>query len=65
MMHKELKGLIIQWLLDNENAWQRVNECTKHFKEYIYSSDGEFLIGGKTVHNFIVTADNLLYGKEF
>ena len=61
MMYKELKVLIINWLLDHENEWQRVNACRENFREYIYNSEGEYLIGGEEVEQFIIDADNLLY----
>lgn len=62
MMYKELKKAIIDWLLEHENIWQRVNSCRDAFKEYIYNSQGNYLIGGETVSNFITAADKLLYG---
>jgi len=61
MMYKELKVLIINWLLDHEHEWQRVNACRENFREYIYNSEGEYLIGGEEVEQFIIDADNLLY----
>lgn len=36
-MYKELKKAILDWLLDNENEWQRVNACHKKFRAYIYN----------------------------
>ena len=63
-MYKELKKEIINWLLENENAWQRVNACHKAFKPYIYNADGNYLIGGEIVSQFISDADKLLYGRE-
>ena len=60
-MHKDLKKAIIHWLLDNENKWQRVNECYKTFRLYIYNSDGNYLIGGKEVSEFIDKMDRVLY----
>lgn len=63
-MYKELKAAIIQWLLDNENKWQRVNECREAFREYIYNKDGNYLIGGETVSEFITQADKLIYGGK-
>lgn len=60
-MLKELKKAIIEWLLENENQWQRVNSCIEKFRNYIYDSEGNFLIGGETVHDFIVAADKLIY----
>ncbi len=61
-MHKELKKAIISWLLDNENEWQRTNTCHKEFRQYIYNSEGNYLIGGQEVSEFIHAADKLLYG---
>lgn len=63
-MCKELKKAIINWLLDNENRWQRVNECTEEFREYIYNSDGNYLIGGQEVAKFIREADILIYPQK-
>ena len=60
-MHKELKRAIINWLLDNENEWQRVNACKEEFRPYIYNAEGNYLIGGKEVADFIVNADKTLY----
>ena len=62
-MPKELKAAIIKWLLENENQWQRVNACTEAFQEYIYSKNGNYLIGGESVAEFIRAADKLIYGK--
>lgn len=62
-MHKELKRAIITWLLDNENEFQRINACSEKFKLYIYDPTGNYLIGGKEVHEFIKEANKLLYSK--
>lgn len=64
-MYKELKAEILKWLLEHENEWQRVNACTKAFRQYIYNTDGNFLIGGNIVSDFITEADKLLYGRSF
>lgn len=58
---KELKQAIINWLFDHANEWQRVNECTKAFRAYIYDEKGGYLIGGKEVAEFISNADKLLF----
>lgn len=63
-MYKELKKAIMNWLLENENQWQRVNACREAFRPYIYDADGNHLIGGEIVSKFITDADKLLYGKE-
>ena len=60
-MHKELKKEIIKWLLENENEWQRLNACSKQFRNYIYDNEGNYLIGGEEVGNFIREADDLIY----
>lgn len=60
-MNKELKKEIIDYLYENENLWQRVNVCREEFKEYIYDRNGNYLIGGEMVSNFIELADKLLY----
>lgn len=59
---KELKKVILLWLLEHENEWQRVNTCIDEFRNYIYSDNGNYLIGGKNVASFIEKADKLLYG---
>lgn len=62
-MPKELKAAIIKWLLENENQWQRVNACTEAFGEYIYNKNGNYLISGESVAEFIRAADKLIYSK--
>lgn len=62
-MYMELKFEILKWLYENENEFNRVTHCINHFKEYIYNSKGEYLIGGRRVTNFIEKADKLLYGN--
>ena len=59
MMYKELKKAIIMWLLEHENEW-----CREAFKEYIYNVEGNYLIGGKDVSDFITAADELLYKQK-
>jgi hypothetical protein len=60
-MYKELKKEIINWLLDNENIWQRTNACHEAFRPYIYDSEGNYLIGGEVVSQFIRDAEKLLF----
>ena len=55
-MYKELK---------HEKEWQRVNACREAFRQYIFNADGNYLIGGQTVSEFITEADKLLYGRSF
>lgn len=63
-MYKELKAEILKWLLEHENEWQRVNVCIEAFRAYIHNADGNYLIGGQNVAEFITEADKLLYGRR-
>lgn len=63
-MNRKLKIAIINWLIAHESEWQRVNACREAFRAYIYDADGNYLIGGETVSDFIPAADKLIYGKE-
>ena len=60
-MQKELKKEILKWLLENENKWQRLNSCKEEFRNYIYDNEGNYLIGGEAVSDFIDKADDLIY----
>lgn len=65
MMYKELKAEILKWLLEHEKEWQRVNACREAFRQYIFNTDGNYIIGGQVVSEFITKADKLLYGRSF
>jgi hypothetical protein len=58
----ELKKAIIDWLFENKNEWQRKSTCRNYFRAYIYNSEGNYLIGGEEVSEFIDNADKLIYG---
>ena len=58
---KELKQDIINWLFENEKLFGRLNHCKEAFRAYIYDGDGNYLIGGKEVAEFIEKADKLLF----
>ena len=64
-MYKELKAAIIQWLLDHESTFSRVNECHREFRPYIYDAEGNYLIGGQNVSSFIEDVDRILSGREY
>ena len=61
-MNYELKKAIINWLLENENQWQRINACRENFRNYIYDNSGNHVIGGEVVSEFITKADKLIHG---
>lgn len=58
----ELKKTIINWLFANKDVWQRTNACIEYFRPYIYNVDGNFLIDGEEIIDFIIEADKLIYG---
>lgn len=60
----ELMKAIINWLFDNKDAYQRVDTCKEYFKSYIYDVNGNYLIGGKEVSNFITAADMAIYNSS-
>jgi len=59
-MNKNLKKAIVNFIIDNEREFQIINRTSDEFKEYIYSKDGEYLIGGEDVLTFIREAIELL-----
>ena len=63
-MVKELKKEIINWIIDNGNECQRLSYCIDTFRLYIYDTNGNYLIGGENVANFIKKSDNLIWGDE-
>lgn len=65
MMYLELKQAIINWLIENKNAWQRVNACRDHFRQYIFDEAGNYIIGGQAVSDFITNADVILYCERY
>lgn len=52
-MQKELKDAIIKEVQEHSNEFQLVNFIVESFKEYIYTNDGNYLIGGEKVAQFI------------
>ena len=59
-IHPELKKAIATFLIENPNLWQRSNATRDHFREYIYNKDGNYLIGGEAVSDFITELEKLL-----
>lgn len=59
-MNKQLKQAIINFIFENEKVFQLQNITIGNFKEYIYNSQGNYLIGGQDVAEFIGKAVKLL-----
>lgn len=58
-MNQELKNAIIKAVQANADDFQLVNNTVEHFRQYIYTKDGNHLIGGEEVYNFIKDFINL------
>lgn len=56
----ELKQHIIKYIFDNKDDFQLTNATIKHFHNYIYDSNGEYLIGGELIAGFIKKAIDLI-----
>lgn len=58
-IYLDLKKQIIAWYLDNLDEFQRSNACREEFKEYICDKNGNYLIGGQAVSDFIDHVERL------
>lgn len=59
-MKKELKKAIVDYIFENEKSFQLTNNCTDKFSRYIYDQNGQYLIGGEDVRDFLLQAIALL-----
>lgn len=59
-MLTELKKAIFDYIVENENQRQRLNRAVSHFKMYIYDENGEFLIWGREVYDWICKINDLI-----
>ena len=59
-MNKQLKQEIINFIFENEKVFQLQSITIGNFKQYIYNSQGNYLIGGEDVAEFIGKAVKLL-----
>ena len=57
-MQTELKRLIINFMLDNENEFQLTNATINEFDQYIYTPEGAHCIGGEEVREFIISVNS-------
>lgn len=56
-MNNELKKAIVNYMIDNSKEFQLGNHTTAKFRAYIYDVNGNYLIGGKEVGEFISIVD--------
>lgn len=59
-MKPQLKKAIIDFIFEREKDFQINNAVTQKFRPYIYDPDGNFLIGGDEVYEFIKDAIKLI-----
>ena len=59
-MKPQLKKAIIDFIFEREKDFQINNAVIQKFKPYIYDPDGNFLIGGDEVYEFIKDAIKLI-----
>jgi len=59
-MRKELKKAIIDYIFENEKEFKLTNSVTNKFRAYIFDADGNYLIGGKEVMEFIEKVEKLI-----
>ena len=59
-MNAELKKAIVNYMFDNTKEFQLVNSTTNHFRQYIFTPDGNWCFGGKEVSEFISMTDKLV-----
>lgn len=59
-MNIQLKKAIVDFMFENRLDFQIINNTHEHFREYIYTIKGEYLIGGREVSEFIHMADKLI-----
>ena len=52
-MNKELKDAIIKTVQENVGEFQLHNTIIEKFRSYIYDSNGDYLISGEKVAQFI------------
>ena len=59
-MKIELKKTIINYIIENNNLFNRMNNTVNHFKRYIYDENGEYMIWGEEVYDFIKKINELI-----
>jgi hypothetical protein len=62
-MNLELKKAIFSFMCENQNEFGLVNFTIDEFRAYIYNSEGNYLIGGQTVYEFISTIYETIFKK--
>lgn len=59
-MQYSLMQHIFNFIIENRNEFQLHNATTQKFRAYIFDDQGEYLIGGEQVSEFISDAIKLM-----
>jgi hypothetical protein len=59
-MNKDLKKAIIDFMFENEKVFGLNTHTRNHFKQYVYTPEGEYCFGGEVVSNFISDVEKLI-----
>lgn len=59
-MQYSLMKNIFNHVIEHRNNFQIINNATAHFKAYIYDDQGNYLIGGEQVAEFIKDSVELM-----
>ena len=59
-MNNDLKKAIVNYMFDNANEFQLNNATTEKFKQYIFTTEGDWCFGGKVVSDFINMTEKLV-----
>lgn len=63
-METELKQAIVGYIFAHKDEFQLHNATVNEFRAYIYNEQGEYLIGGEKVAEFIDQALKVLVWKD-
>jgi len=59
-MLKELKQSIVEYMFNNSTDFQLLNQTIKEYRQYIFTPEGNYCIGGEKVSEFISSFEKLL-----
>ena len=60
MINTELKQAIINYIFENYNLFNRLNNTTSKFKNYIYDENWNYLIWWKEIIDWIEKIDKMI-----
>jgi hypothetical protein len=60
MINTQLKKAIIDYIIENYNLFGRLRHTIDKFNRYIFDENGDYLIGGKEVIEWIESIDKLI-----